>query len=289
MTFYRIEGPALISFSGGRTSGYMLHQILEAHGGQLPPDVHVTFANTGKEREETLRFVHECESRWGVRIHWLEYRDLADAYARKDSGVDESFEEVGFNSASRKGEPFSQLIRRKKALPNGTARWCTSYLKILPMHAFMAALGHPVGTYREAVGLRHDEGRRLLTMYANNDRDGRQCVAPLSKARVVKADVMAFWRSQPFDLGLRSWEGNCDLCFNKGRAIRERIIRDNPGVATWWDGEEKSTGKTFAMRESVAEIVGYVERTPMLIPDDPPEEEYDVECGLHCAVEEAEV
>jgi hypothetical protein len=64
---YLIEGPALISFSGGRTSGYMLWQILDAHGGTLPDDVHVCFANTGKEREETLRFVHECETRWGVR------------------------------------------------------------------------------------------------------------------------------------------------------------------------------------------------------------------------------
>lgn len=71
---YLIEGPALISFSGGRTSGYMLWHILDAHGGALPADVHVCFANTGKEREETLRFVHDCETHWGVRIHWLEWR-----------------------------------------------------------------------------------------------------------------------------------------------------------------------------------------------------------------------
>ena len=50
-----ITGPALISFSGGRTSAYMLWRILQAHGGALPDDVYVTFANTGKEREETLR------------------------------------------------------------------------------------------------------------------------------------------------------------------------------------------------------------------------------------------
>lgn len=51
---YLIEGPALISFSGGRTSAYMLHQIIQAHGGTLPDDVVVAFANTGKEREVTL-------------------------------------------------------------------------------------------------------------------------------------------------------------------------------------------------------------------------------------------
>ena len=46
MNPYKIESPALISFSGGRTSGFMLYQILQAHNGSLPKDVHVTFATT---------------------------------------------------------------------------------------------------------------------------------------------------------------------------------------------------------------------------------------------------
>jgi hypothetical protein len=35
----------------------MLRLLLDAHGGTLPPDCHVVFANTGKEDEKTLRFV----------------------------------------------------------------------------------------------------------------------------------------------------------------------------------------------------------------------------------------
>jgi len=57
---YRIDGPAIISFSGGRTSAYMLHQIIAAHDGLLPDDIVVCFANTGKERPETLDFVQRC-------------------------------------------------------------------------------------------------------------------------------------------------------------------------------------------------------------------------------------
>jgi hypothetical protein len=49
---YLIEGPALISFSGGRTSAFMLHEILRAFDGALPNNIHITFANTGKERAE---------------------------------------------------------------------------------------------------------------------------------------------------------------------------------------------------------------------------------------------
>ena len=75
---FRIEAPALVSFSGGRTSAMMLYRIIEACGGRLPRDVHVTFSNTGKEAEETLVFVEKCARRWQVPSTWLEYLDHVD-------------------------------------------------------------------------------------------------------------------------------------------------------------------------------------------------------------------
>jgi 3'-phosphoadenosine 5'-phosphosulfate sulfotransferase (PAPS reductase)/FAD synthetase len=69
---YLIDGPALISFSGGRTSAYLLRQALDAHGGSLPADVIACFANTGKEMPQTLDFVRDCSERWDVEIVWLE-------------------------------------------------------------------------------------------------------------------------------------------------------------------------------------------------------------------------
>jgi len=61
MNPYLINEPTVISFSGGRSSAYMLHQTLEASGG-LPEGSLFAFANTGKEMPETLDFVHACES-----------------------------------------------------------------------------------------------------------------------------------------------------------------------------------------------------------------------------------
>lgn len=52
MNPYLIEGPTLYSFSGGRTSAYLLKHCLDAHGGKLPDDHVVCFANTGKEVPE---------------------------------------------------------------------------------------------------------------------------------------------------------------------------------------------------------------------------------------------
>lgn len=274
MNPYRIEGPALISFSGGRTSAYMLHEILRAYDGKLPDDVVVAFANTGKEREETLRFVHEVEIQWSVPVHWIEYRK------------GEAFERVGYNSASRNGEPFDALIKAKSFLPNGRARFCTQHLKVEPLAALALSLGWTPSNYTEVIGLRADEGLRIFKGMENAQKFKRRCVYPLSKARVVKADVMAFWSEQPFDLGLEPWEGNCDLCFLKGAGIRRRIIRDDPSRANWWDQKERQTGGSWTTRATTAELVQQVRQAPTLFDDDDIQE-YDVECGLHCASEAA--
>ena len=164
---YRITGPALISFSGGRTSAYMLKMILDAYGGVLPDDVHVTFANTGKEREETLRFAHECATRWNVRARWLEWRTRR---TKTDDGdiipFDQRYEEVGYNSASRDGRPFFDLITAKGYTPNAVTRFCTSELKVRVMKWFMQAQGYEHWT--NIVGLRHDEQHRGAKSRAPN-------------------------------------------------------------------------------------------------------------------------
>ncbi|WP_174301405.1 3'-phosphoadenosine 5'-phosphosulfate sulfotransferase [Caulobacter sp. S45] len=297
---FLITGPALISCSGGRTSAYMLWRILQAHGGTLPGDVVVAFANTGKEREETLRFVHECGTRWGVRVRWVEWRPQhamdGDLLAADPAG----FEEVGYNSASRAGEPFEDMVRRKQMLPNVTMRFCTTKLKVDTMRRLMLSLGHQ--HWLNPVGLRYDEGHRVLKQLARNDA-GKQrykAVMPLATGRVTKPDVMRFWLGpsgrfpsstlpQGFDLGLRDHEGNCDLCFLKGRGALARLIADGAD-AGWWvrmEAETEARGKMrdrrmmrFSKDRSYAELVRDAAQ-PLLITDDMVDE-HDAECGLWC-------
>lgn len=273
---YLITGPARISFSGGRTSAYMLHQILQAHGGTLPDDVVVAFANTGKEREETLRFVHECSSRWGVKVHWLEWRP------RKPW-----FKEVDFASASRNGEPFAELIASKQRPPNWQARYCTQKLKIETMNAFMTSLGYGSGEYAEVIGLRYDEGPRVLKMLGQNEAREIKAVAPLAKAKVTKlGHVLPFWRAQDFDLELADGEGNCDLCFLKGKGLRLALMAANPGMSSWWADQESRTDGFFDRRTRYADLQRQVDESPE-IPGLDDAEEYDTECGLTCAGEAA--
>jgi 3'-phosphoadenosine 5'-phosphosulfate sulfotransferase (PAPS reductase)/FAD synthetase len=284
---YWVEGPALISFSGGRTSGLMLFLILWAHGGVLPANVHVVFANTGKEREETLRFIHNCATYWGVKIAWVE--DCPQARGAKAA---DRYTLVGFNSASRAGEPFVRLIDAKQYLPNASMRYCTTELKIRPMKHFMLAQGY--ANWVNVIGLRADEPRRLARAVAlNEEKKERWTTAtPMARARHALADVAAFWRAQPFDLGLMPHEGNCDLCFLKGRGRLAQIIRDVPERADWWSAMErraktKSPTRTAAFRrdETYAELAASIAAQPQLALE-PGDDDHEVECGLLCAADD---
>ena len=246
MNPYKIKGPALISFSGGRTSAFMLKQIIDAHGGTLPDDIYVTFANTGKEMPETLDFVQACSEHWGVKVHWLEL-EMADerpVYRTK---------EVTYETASRDGEPFEALIGRRSYLPNPVARFCTAELKIRRMKDFMWKMkGYK--HWDNVLGLRYDEPRRVSSSRNASDRERWGNLMPMYDAKHTVKDVLEFWQKANFDLTLPSIDGqtlagNCDLCFLKGRKTLTKIIKQRPDLTTWWIAQEnrigEGTGATF--------------------------------------------
>lgn len=220
----------VISFSGGRTSAYMLRRELDKNGGVLPEGTLVSFANTGREMPATLDFVAQCESEWGVHINWLEYRWAPGG---------PSFEVVNHNSASRNGEPFEMLLRSKSMLPNPVSRFCTTELKIMTQKRFLISLGWR--HWISLVGLRADEPKRVERALdrerTKKDRWHNAC--PLADDGITVKDVNAFWRKQPFDLELSgAWEGNCDGCFLKSRASIERMFLEHPRRMQWWSDME---------------------------------------------------
>jgi 3'-phosphoadenosine 5'-phosphosulfate sulfotransferase (PAPS reductase)/FAD synthetase len=225
---FKIDGPTCISFSGGRTSGYMLRSTQAANGGELPREAIVCFANTGKENEATLEFVRDCAEAWNIEIHWLEYRDTAIG-----------FKEVTFDTASRDGEPFEAMLRRKQYLPNPVQRFCSHELKNKPIAKFCG-----LGDEDTMIGVRFDEPRRHAKMRA------RGFSLPLIENGTTKAHVREFWRHQKFDLALPERDGltalgNCDLCFLKDFDVIMSNVREKPQRAVWWAAQEKRQGATF--------------------------------------------
>jgi len=270
---FRVPQPAFMSFSGGRTSALMLYYTLQAYDWKLPPDYRIVFMNTGMERWETLDFVHECEQRWNVDIHWLEWRD-PDKY-----GV--TFEKVSYTTASRHGEPFEALINKQGYCPNRVARTCTGRLKIRVLRDFIrthkwwekGVLVH------NTVGLRADEELRVANATADdgyNASEGLLGICPLADAGITKPDVDRFWAkmgaTEGFDLAIPSEAGNCTLCFLKGQRKLVALIRQHPGLADWWIRQEealngkteKVSGARFSRQFSYRSLLEHVQKQPEL-------------------------
>jgi 3'-phosphoadenosine 5'-phosphosulfate sulfotransferase (PAPS reductase)/FAD synthetase len=252
---FRIDGPTCISFSGGRTSAYMLWRVLQSNGG-LPSDAKVLFANTGKEEEATLRFVRDCGERWGVPITWLEYENPETYSAPVEEQIaewrfiamatePERFNVVDFATASRTGEPYEALIaQRGGVLPNRVARFCSSELKTRTMHRYLRSIGWT--EWDTFIGIRADEPRRVTKFRANPHPETKAewVHMPLANVGIGAQDVGAFWRAQPFDLGLpnmngKTMHGNCDLCFLKPASQVLSLIAEKPSRAVWWAEQER--------------------------------------------------
>ena len=218
---YKIIEPTVISFSGGRSSGYMLYKTLEANGG-IPDGSMVVFANTGKEMPQTLDFVQACAENWAVNITWVELGEVTSngVYEKgRHKGKNRAVYNtnvVNYDTASRNGEPFMHLLAARKMPPNVVARFCTSELKVRRINSVS------IGCTASLVGIRADEPRRGSRIHNRMD-DSRLVFCPMYIDGTTKKTVGDFWKRQAFDLalpnnnGTTDW-GNCDLCFLKGKA-----------------------------------------------------------------------
>ena len=229
--FYRA-----INVSGGRSSGYMLRNILDANGGRLPDRTVAVFCNTGKEHPATLDFVREIERRWGQPIVWLEYERRQEVAGGRNDPKN-VHRVVSWETASRHGEPFAAMIASNGFLPSRVRRQCTSDLKVETVSRYVRRdLGWETKKIRNVLGIRHDEPRRWKKALMEECKTEY----PMVHAGVGVEDVDLWWASQSFGLAITRWQGNCDLCFMKSDRKLLSLLRDDPSLADWWIGQEES-------------------------------------------------
>ena len=128
-----------------------------------------------------------------------------------------------------------------------TARICTAELKVGTIDRFLWQSRKLTRRQtRKLIGFRFDEPARWRpALY-----QACEVAYPMVEAGVTAADVAAFWQAQPFDLGIQSERGNCDLCYLKPRANLLATIREEPARADWWIEAERRKGRTFRIGES---------------------------------------
>ncbi len=246
----------VMMFSGRRTSAVLAKHI-KSNPDKYQNVIYV-FLNTGKEDEKTLQFVDKCDKEWDLNIYWLE----ANVFEQNGEGT--SFYRTTFENASRNGEPFEAMLK-KYPLPNNMASNCTRELKQRPIDAFIRFI--KTGSYTgyevvKIIGIRADEAHRK-SIHAKQEN----IIYPLcDEIPFNERMVRMFWEKQSFDLGLKDYEGNCDLCFKKSLKKRLTIIKENPEKAKWWlEMEQKYSSEKiprFDLRtnKSIEELVEMAQR-----------------------------
>lgn len=219
----------LISFSGGRTSGYMTKMLMDNFSDKY--EFVVVFANTGMEHEKTLGFVNNCDKYFGFNTVWVE----ADVVHEKNKGTKHKV--VTYETCSRNGEPFEQVIK-KYGIPNVKYPHCTRELKLSPIHSYMKSIGTPATECKTAIGIRTDEVRRV-----SKTAENRNIIYPLiDMFPADKQDVLDWWEDQEFDLGIQEWDGNCKLCYKKSLNKLFKQLDSNRDFIDWHKSMELQYG-----------------------------------------------
>jgi 3'-phosphoadenosine 5'-phosphosulfate sulfotransferase (PAPS reductase)/FAD synthetase len=180
----------LISFSGGRTSAFMCWFMLNSWKERDKYEMVVVFANTGKERQETLDFVRSCDRYFGFKTVWVE------AVINSISGEGTTHRIVDFNTADRVGNPFEFMIA-KYGMPNQNAPHCSRELKKQPIKSYARSIRW--FDYQTALGIRTDEPKRLNWIAKKKEK----FIYFAELMKVTKSDVNLFpINSMPLIFGL---------------------------------------------------------------------------------------
>lgn len=282
MNPYLLDLPAAISFSGGRTSGYLLRHILDAFGGQ-PANLVVSFQNTSAEHPKTYEFVERVAQEWDVEIIWLEM-----VLGKQGSGHKraEDVMVVTPETARKDGEVFEDLIRNRQFLPNPVMRFCTESMKVKALSQYidrLPAFCEPQAeVYTHAIGLRADEPRRVHRVLGLREKLRQEVVCPLFDAKVDKEAVLKWWSEQPFDLELpHPAMGNCVGCMLKTRRQTEELMTVMPSAFDWWIRMEEEAvpgGRFRKDRPTYATIRRIVKEQGWLFDPNGPDDESQIPC-----------
>lgn len=219
----------LVSVSGGKTSAFMAIYLKELYKDE---NLLFVYANTGKERLETLEFLHGLDTHFNLAIVWLE------AKVNPAKGKGTTYKVVDYETCSKNGEPFKEVIK-KYGPPSKLYRHCTRELKEQPIHKF--AKDYFKGDYLTAIGIRSDEKHRISSK--------KNLIYPLSEINVDRKFINDWWEKQPFNLRLREHEGNCDFCFLKSKRKRVQLLHEGLNVNWWNDMEQKHSTERQPMMD----------------------------------------
>lgn len=233
----------LILVSGGRASAMMARHI------QTDPKYDkfeklYLFCNTGQERPETIQFLKDMAFYWEMPINVIE-----GVYSQvPGTGVKSKL--VDFDTLDMTGRVFSEAIAHMNKLKNtgvpcAPIPYCSDYLKTRPSDHF-AKMIFGTTKYIKAIGYRNEDMPKRIT-FAEIKADKKR-IAPLLTdfpRAINKYDLTAYFKKQPFRLGIPSDIGNCELCWKKSERNLIKAIQHGTRFIDWHFQHEQEYGNRF--------------------------------------------
>jgi hypothetical protein len=212
----------VVSFSGGRSSAVLVY-LMEIARQRFNWRVKYIFCDTGVEHPQTYRFIRNMVKFWGIDLIILRLK------VNPELGQGNSYEVFEPNDLmdSTKMPPFQPFFDClvKYGVPTIAGPYCSERMKKDVFNAYCKD-HFGKGQFVTWLGMRSDEPTRT------KPKEGIRYLADLID--IEKADVIRWWKKQPFDLELDEFEGNCLFCVKKSTQKIAAVIRTNPNFYLMW-------------------------------------------------------
>jgi hypothetical protein len=245
----------VVSFSGGRTSAYMVY-LMEKKRKNEGWEVEYVFCDTGAEHPKTYEFVKNVVKHFNINLTCLK------AVIPKENGVGPTFSVIGIDSIGWDLSVMKDMVTKYGNFTVSRPK-CTDRLKTIILDKWRKKT-YGKGTYYTWLGMRIDEPRRLKFINDNHDLFTKKNSNP-QKIRYLaeicentKQDVIDWWSTQPFDLEIEEHLGNCVFCVKKSDIKIARAARDEPQLFNEWN--EVMTGEHVRLVKSDLHGVGKIYR-----------------------------
>ncbi len=203
----------VVSFSGGRTSAYLVH-LMEKKRINEGWDVEYVFMDTGAEHPKTYDFIRNVIKHWGIKLTCLR------TVVHHEYRVGVTYEVIDIDSIGWDLSTWREVVKKYDTPYLGGAH-CTKNFKTTPYNKYCK---DKYGiNYTSWLGIRIDEVTRLKPFPRT------RYLAELSI--MERDDIIEWFKDQSFDLVLDEWLGNCVFCLKKGVNKIALAIKDEPELA----------------------------------------------------------
>lgn len=225
----------VVSFSGGRTSAYLVW-LFEQKRKKENINVEYVFCDTGAEHPKTYKFIKDVVDHFKIKLTCLRVKIDFD-----ESGVASppSYKVVSLYDCKNDLKPFHDFIK-KCSTPTPSAAECTNILKSVPSDKYC---NEKYGrcNYIKWLGIRADEPKRIklvdkqVDMFSEFLPKKKKKTIPLRYlgeiSDMTKEDILDFWDDMPFDLEISEELGNCVFCIKKGANKIALAAKKEPKLA----------------------------------------------------------